>query len=654
MVQFSLQAGLTLRSGQRTLELVRELPDGEYQLEDCVTRRPLVITRADLLKRVWEGKYQVVLSAGATDQQITPKPHRALDIDLSSLSDADKSVIEYRLTYVKALEKGHIRRGERRRVEAIVRSVAVRTNDARRPSASTVMTWARAYQLSGNSPLALLSGNRRRVAARRLHPSMEKLVVRLLREVYFTRERHTIAHALDRIRVAAKELVARKLLTAEDATVSRATLARRVQETDLYQRIAAREGVARARMVCRTTFGGGGASYPLERVEVDHTVLNWVVICERTGLPLGRPVLTVMLDAYSGYLLGFYISFYGPGLTSVSGVIRNAVMLKDDLVKGLNLEHRWLASGLGDELVLDNGLEFHAKSFKLMSWDLGSNLMYCRVRTPWLKPHVERFFGTLNTLTLMSGRVHKRVANVLNLDPAEDAAISFSDLVKGLVMFVTDVHPFQINERKLARPYDLFIEGVERCPPAHYPHSWDQLRLTSGMSKMLTVNAGGVELRGLSYGSGELLPMRKRHGETVRTLVKWDPDDLSCIYVQDPRDQSWVVSPSRWPEYTTGLSWNQHLLIRKFARAELKLKDSQETLLASRMRLHDHWLGATSRKNRADALTAARFSGVTSARILGSDLTPDLPRVARGVVADAELAEAVAVEPPEFETFEMA
>lgn len=653
-MQFSLQAGLTLRSGQRTLELVRELPSGEYQLEDCVTRRPVIITRADLLKRVWDGKYQVVLCPRETNTQAAPLLYGAMDIDLSSLDEADRRLIEYRLTYVKALEKGHIRRGERRRVEAIVRSVAVRTNDARPPSASTVMTWARAYQLSGHSPLALLSGNRRRAVPRRLHPSMERLVVRLLREVYFTRERHTMAHALDRIRVAAKELVAKKLLTTEEATVSRATLARRVQETDLYQRIAAREGVARARMVCRTTFGGGGASYPLERVEVDHTMLNWVVICDRTGLPLGRPVLTVMVDAYSSYVLGFYISFYGPGLTSISGVIRNAVMPKDDFVKGLNLEHQWLASGLGDELVLDNGLEFHAKSFKLMSWDLGCNLMYCRVRTPWLKPHVERFFGTLNSLTLMRGRVHKRVANVVNLDPAKDAAISFSDLVKGLVMFMADVHPFQVNDRKLACPYDLFGEGLERCPPAQYPHSWDQLRLTSAMSKVLTVGPGGVELRGLSYGGGELLPLRKRHGETVKTLVKWDPDDLSCIYVQDPRDETWVVSPSRWPEYTTGLSWNQHLLIRKFARAELKAKDSQETLLTSRMWLHDHWLGATSRKNRTDALTAARFSGVTSARILGSDQTPDLPRLPSRLVADAEATEAVAVDPPEFETFEMA
>jgi len=653
-MQISLQAGLTLRSGQRTLELVRELPEGDYQLEDCVTRRPLIITRADLLKRVWDGKYHVVLSPGVADTRAAPPPNEGLDIDLSSLSEADKSVIEYRLTYVKALEKGHIRRGERRRVETVVRSVAMRTNDARRPSASTVMTWARAYQLSGNSPLALLSGNRRRVAPRRLHPSMEKLVVRVLREVYFTSERHTMAHALDRIRVAAKELVAKKLLAAEEATVSRATLARRVQETDLYQRIAAREGMARARMVCRTTFGGSGASYPMERVEVDHTPLNWVVMCERTGLPLGRPMLTVMIDAYSSYVLGFYVSFYGPGLTSISGVIRNAVMPKDSLVKGLNLENPWLASGLGDELVLDNGLEFHAKSFKSMSWDLGCNLMYCRVRTPWLKPHVERFFGTLNTLTLMRGRIHKRVANVMNIDPAKDAAISFSDLVNGLVMFMADVHPFQVNERKLARPYDLFAEGLERCPPAHYPHSWDQFRLISGMSKFLSVNPGGVELHGLSYGSGELLPTHKRHGETVKALVKWDPDDMSCIYVQDPRDESWVISPSRWPEYTTGLSWNQHRLIRKFARAELKLKDSQETLLASRMRLHDHWLEATSRKNRADALTAARFSGVTSARVLGSDLTPDLPRVARAIVADAEVVEAVAAEPPEFETFEMA
>ena len=66
--------------------------------------------------------------------------------------------------------------------------------------------------------------------------------------------------------------------------------------------------------------------------------------------------MTVMIDAYSGYILGFYISFYGPGLTSVCGVVRNALLPKAPLLHGLDLQSDWLSMGLGDEWVIDNVL----------------------------------------------------------------------------------------------------------------------------------------------------------------------------------------------------------------------------------------------------------------------------------------------------------
>ena len=127
-------------------------------------------------------------------------------------------------------------------------------------------------------------------------------------------------------------------------------------------------------------------------------------------------------------------------------------MPKAGLCAGVELEHPWLAEGLGDEWALDNGLEFHSKVFKLISWTLGIDLMYCRVRTPWSKPKVERFFGNLNFLTLTKGRVHQSKANIPRYNPYSDACIYFSDLVRGLLMYVVDEYPFKPNERKLLRP----------------------------------------------------------------------------------------------------------------------------------------------------------------------------------------------------------
>lgn len=650
-----LHAGLVLRRGEKTYEITRQLTDDEYQLEECITRRASVVDRLTILKKIWDKTYSVVLPSGTGKANSDGFPQDNT-IDIGSLADSVRAGIERRMEYVDALQKAHVGRGQRKRIEVIAKAVAKRLKDKKPPSASTVMDWARKFQKSGHSPHSLLNGNSSRVRQRRKPDRLNSLVTRMLQTVYLTKAKHTLQHTLDRIRAEAQKLVEKKELEAREANISLSTLSRRVREIDFFRRIAAREGIPRARILCRTVMGGAGASYPLERVEVDHTPLNWVVVCDRTGLPLGRPLLTCMIDAFSGYVCGIYLSFYGPGLSSVSGVIRNALMPKDEFTRGVALKNPWIAHGLPDQLVLDNGMEFHAKAFKMMSWELATQLMFCKVRTPWLKPHIERFFASLDHLTLNRGRVHKRVTNVINLDPRKDAAIKFSDLVKGLIMFVADVHPFEINERKLARPFDLYVEGGELCPPVAYPGDMHSLKLSSALSKTLTVSQGGVELHGLPYGGVELLPLRERYGKAIKTLIKWDPDDMSEIYIQDPENKSWISSPCRWEEYSQGLSWNQHLMIRKFAREKLKSNGAYEYLQIARLELHDHWLNATSHKTTADSALAARYSGVTSARVMNPsrDISPKKPSVENIMSQeDVIMSNSVSQKIPSFEAFEM-
>ncbi|MCV2360404.1 transposase family protein [Paucibacter sp. TC2R-5] len=646
-MNFSLNVGLVLRHGQRTLKLVRHLTETEVVLEDVAQCRPVTVRTDQVLKRIWDKTYEVVLHVGSSASK---NPKLEVPTQLAELGTKDQKVVERRLEYVRALQAAHVTRGQRNKVAALILKVAARRNE-KPPSSSTVMSWARQFDRANCSTHALVSGNFRRRQKLRIHPLVEELISRVIIGVYLTKARHTMDFALTQLRSAAAKLVAQGALKEGEEKVSRATFARRVADVDLYHRIAAREGPNRARMVCRTAFGSELASYPLERVEIDHTPLNWVVICDRTGLPLGRPYLTVMLDSFSGYVLGFYVSFYGPGVTSLSGVLRCAISPKTDLMKGVKATHSWLASGVPDLVVVDNGLEFHSAAFKQMAWALQFSVQYCRVRTPWLKPRVERFFATLNHLTLVRGRVRKPKANEHRTDPDKDAALTFSDLIHGLTLFVTDVYPFQINERKLARPFDLFQEGIERRPPVEYPHSWEDFQMASALSAEVMVSQGGVQLKSLPYGGPELLDLRRRAGGNFRTQIKWDPDDLSRIYVQDPVEKNWLPSACRWSSYASGLSWNQHQMIRKHARAELGKKCAEEELMNARLQLHDHWINATRHRTRADATQRARMSGVTSARVMDPpkvDVTLDASRL----VPKVHLPE-VPLVVEEFETFEI-
>lgn len=652
-MRFALQAGLTLRCGQRTLELVRELGDGCYVLEDVLTRRSVEYTRQRLVDDIHNKRLLVLVgekpssTASGTDDIATAV------LDVSSLTERERSLLELRLLYVKALARHRVRRGQRKEVERIIEIVSRSTGVAKRPAATTVMLWARKYQKSGMNPLALVDGHRVRRSPKRIHETVEKLIWRVLKRSYFTTACRSLRFAHDDLKRELKLAKENRLIGPEHAEVAYATLQRRVAGVDLYQRLASREGIARARMECRSSFPDGLPTEAMEQVQIDHTPLNWVVICDRTGLPLGRPLLTVAICAYSGYILGFYLSFYGPGVSSVSGVLRNVIRVKDKMVANAGLKYPWISYGLPDELVVDNGLEFHSFAFKTMAMTLGTDITYCRVRTPWLKPHVERFFSTLNTLTLLKGRITKTVANVMRIDPYKDAAITFSDLVQGLLMFCVDVHAHEPNWNKMATPFELFAESIARIPPVAFPHDLQQLTLATGMSKELTLSQGGIQMLGLPYGCVDFKTIVNKHGHGLKLLCKWDPDDISKIFVKDPDSLAWYTAECRWKNYAQELSYNQHRLIREFRKRDLKSPEREESLLESRLALHNHWLDSTSSRGRADALKAGRYQDLTSHKVLsGSDSAPIAPPVSQ-LVAPAEIA-LDDIEIPSFDSFSFA
>lgn len=640
------------------MELVRELSDGEYQFENVETRRAKILTRDQILDGVYRKKYSVVVGdlgkGGAEDQK---QEHKLLD--MSSLTTRERRLLDRRYDYVKAVIRARISRGRRSEIKQFVEKLAAK-NGEKPPSASAVMSWIRKYETSLENPLALVDRYRAVPRKKRLPEAVEAALWEVLRKEYFTKAKHSAKHAFEQLKGVIDTKIKLGEIAVNDPVPSYQTVARRINDVDKYHRIASREGSKRAAMVCRTSFPDGYPSYPLERVEIDHTPLNWVIVCDRTGLPLGRPVLSVMLDAYSGYVLGFYVSFYGAGLTSVCGLVKNALKPRDGLLKELGIEKPWLGNGVGDEWVIDNGLEFHSTGFKQMAQLLGVDLMYCKVRTPWLKPRVERFFSGLNFLTLTKGRVRKSQANAWRVDPYKDAAIIFSDFIFGLTKFIVEVYPFTPNWRKMATPFELFQEGLERCPPAVYPGSLDHLKFVAGLSKTLTFSQGGVSLEGLPYGSYGFKDLANRMGTGFKVNVKWDPDDMGEIYIQDPASKQWIDAQCRWSDYAQGLSYNQHKLIKAHAREHLKHPDQQMALHRAQAELHDHWLDCTRGRKRADSLKAARYAGYTSSRVLQPVVTPHRAETTGQIAIEPEHLhvstdiEAEKEEIPTFESFVMA
>lgn len=654
MPQFSLEIGLVVRRGAQQLEFLSLLEGNKVQFQDQKTRLVQVMKLSVFYAEVMSKKIQPIIG---TDVEASPSESGqtipSLISDLDSLGPKDRSILERCMNWVKGLRKRGITRGQRDRIKEATPAIAAALGETKPPSVSALAVWMRKYDISGGNPAALLSGNRHRRRDRTTHTLVEEEITKKLRSVYLNRSMHTLRHTHEQVLLSLKKLVKAKKIDESQGHISLATISRRLAEFDKYERDKARYGPGYARAKFRTTVEGTLAERALQRLECDHTLLNWVVICDRTGLPLGRPTLTIIVDAMSGYVVGLYVSFYGPGITSVLNVVKNAIRPKDDLTKAAGTTQPWIAFGIGETLVLDNGMEFHARVFQLAAWELGIDLEYCRVRTPWVKPHVERFFANLDYFSLTKGRVRQRMANVLNIDPKEDAAILFSDFVRGLIKFVVDVYPFELNSRKLITPFEAFQESFNSLRPPTFQWSMDQLDLIAAMRTDLTVGAGGVELRGLTYSSPEVLTMKKEVGHTFKTGVKWNPDDMSFVYLQHPVSKNWLPVPSIRSDYTRGLSWIQHLLISKHARQKHVAGGGVDRLLRARQDLHEIWMNGIAKRNRTqDMNTSAKLAGLSSNQIVLPEKAA-LPPPAPKMVTEEEAAPFKVEDIEPFESFVM-
>ncbi|MEJ6485769.1 Mu transposase C-terminal domain-containing protein [Nostoc punctiforme UO1] len=61
--------------------------------------------------------------------------------------------------------------------------------------------------------------------------------------------------------------------------------------------------------------------------------------------------------------------------------------------------------------------------------------------------------------------------------------------------------------------------------------------------------------------------------EREKATIKYDPTDLSTIYVLDPNSHQFIVVPAMNQKYTQGLTLWQHKVIKNLAAIESKRVD---------------------------------------------------------------------------------
>jgi putative transposase len=256
----------------------------------------------------------------------------------------------------------------------------------------------------------------------------------------------------------------------------------------------------------------------LERVEIDHTPLDLILIDDELSIPIGRPYLTLIVDVFSGCVLGFHLSYRAPSYVSAAKAIVHAIKPKSFEGLGIKLQHEWPCFGKFENLVVDNGAEFWSKSLEHACKEAGINIQINQVRKPWLKPFVERFFGMINEcfLTEIPGKTFSNILAKEDYKPEKDAIMRFSTFVEEFYRWIVDIYHQESDSRETRIPIKQWQRGFDIYPPLKMSTE-DEQRFTMlmGITDERTLTRNGFKYEELMYDSTALADYRKRYPQTV-------------------------------------------------------------------------------------------------------------------------------------------
>ena len=118
------------------------------------------------------------------------------------------------------------------------------------------------------------------------------------------------------------------------------------------------------------------SSRALAIVQVDHTLVDIMVVDEIHRQSMGRPWITVVFDVATRVVLGFHLSLNAPSAMSVGLALAMAGLPKDRWLNDRALDVDWTMAGIPTLLHLNNGKDFHSLAFRRACERYGISVEY--------------------------------------------------------------------------------------------------------------------------------------------------------------------------------------------------------------------------------------------------------------------------------------
>jgi putative transposase len=390
----------------------------------------------------------------------------------------------------------------------------------------------------------------------RLPEPIERIIRELLQKRFLTKQKRSLAAFHREIAQACK---AQKL-----RVPTRNTVALRIAGLDPLEATRRREGQDASR--CLQGVGGAPPAMTtlLEQVQIDHTVIDLIVVDERDRQPIGRPYLTIAIDVFTRCVLGMVVTLEAPSAVSVGLCLTHVACDKRPWLERLGVEMSWPMSGKPIQLYLDNAAEFKSEALRRGCEQHGIRLDYRPLGQPHYGGIVERIIGTAMQM------IHDELPGTTFSNPdqrgeyASDkmAALTLRELERWLALAVGTYHS-SVHNGLLQPPHARWTEAVARTGMPTIV-----TRATAFLVDFLpiirrTLTRTGFVIDHIHYYADALKPWIARRDRQLAFLIRRDPRDISRIWVLEPEGQHYLEIPYRTLSHPAVTLWEQRLALAK-------------------------------------------------------------------------------------------
>lgn len=358
----------------------------------------------------------------------------------------------------------------------------------------------------------------------------------------------------------------------------------------------------------------GGADYPLAVVQIDHTPLPVQLIDEIHGTPIGRPMVTVVIDLFSRMVVGYYLTLEAPGNLSTGLAISSAILPKGDLLKEHDISQPWPCSGRMRMICADNAGEFHGNMLKMACDIYGIEMRFRKVKHPNYGGHIESFMGTLSELLRsVKGATLSGPDALGERDPQAEAILTLKELERWLLLQLMIYHHSEHSALQGQRPIDRWRDGFRGSSTEpgigklFVPKDGLKLRLDFLPLEERVVAPQGIVWDHIWYSDPSLQKwVHARDPNNLKAtrqfICRRDPRDLSQIYFWDPEILQYRVIRYRTPTRPKISLW-EFQAVRKYLVQQGRQHIDEDIIFEGRMEVQRLLEGA---KNEADRKRSAR------------------------------------------------